>query len=141
MKTIKNITKDPKVLLRHINEYFDRCDASKGSPACLLCKDGIGEKCETCPKKRMPYTLSGLCLSLGLTKRKFLSLKTNKCFSDVVEMALLRLESYLEENSYCGTINGTLATAVFRENFGWGHEKTPDSVKVELSDEVSSYGE
>lgn len=140
MRSIENITKDPKVLRRHINEYFDRCDASKGSPACLLCKDGVGEKCETCPKKKMPYTLSGLCLSLGMTKRKFLSLKTNKCFSDVVEMALLRLESYLEENSYLGTINGTLATAVFKENFGWGGEKAPEAVRVELMGDADEYG-
>lgn len=140
MLTKKDITTDPAALGKRINEYFDRCDASGGSPACLACKDGSGEKCPSCLKKRMPYTLSGLCFSLGMTKRKFLSLKTNKCLCDIVEMALLRLERYVEECSYCGVMNGTLATAVLRENFGWGADDTPDSVRVELSSEAENYG-
>ena len=140
MFTMKDITSDPVLLGRRINEYFERCDAANGSPACLVCKDGCGEKCASCLKKRLPYTLSGLCFSLGMTKRKFLSLKTNKCLSDVVEMALLRIERFVEESSYCGVMNGTLATAVLRENFGWGEEDLPDAVKVELSPEAESYG-
>ena len=140
MPTRKDITDDPAALRRRINEYFDRCDAANGSPACLVCKDGCGDKCQSCLKKRMPYTLSGLCYSLGMTKRKFLSLKTNKCLSDIVEMALLRLERSIEESSYCGVMNGTLATAILRENFGWGETELPDAVRVELSSEAESYG-
>lgn len=140
MLTKKDITDNPAAFRRKINEYFNKCDAAEFSPACLACKDGCGEKCPSCLKKRIPYTLSGLCFSLGLTKRKFLSLKTNKCLCDDVEMALLRLERYVEESGYSGVMNGTLATAVLRENFGWGEEDLPDSVKVELSTEAENYG-
>ena len=56
-------------------------------------------------------------------------------------MALLKIESYIEENSFCGNINGTLATAVLRENFGWGKEELPDFIKVELCGEADGFGQ
>ncbi|MBQ0125287.1 MAG: hypothetical protein KBS59_03065 [Clostridiales bacterium] len=136
----KDITKDSVAFARKINEYFAFCDNADESPSCRSCKDGESEKCSSCRKKQVPYTLSGLCLFLGITKRQFNSLKSNKCFSDAVDMALLKIESYIEENSYCGNINGTLATAVLRENFGWGEDDAPDLISVELSAEADGYG-
>ena len=55
-------------------------------------------------------------------------------------MALLKIEAYIEENSMTGKINGTLALAVLKENFGWG-EKTPQTaerVEVLMSEEVQA---
>lgn len=92
------------------------------SAVCASCKKDDG--CLDCRKRRTrPYTLSGLCLALGITKRQFKSLKTNKCFCDAVEMALLRIEAYIEENCMSGNFNGTFALAVLKENFGFGEEE------------------
>ena len=140
MTAKKDITKNPAAFRKRVAEYFEKCDTAEVSPACLSCKEKDADKCDTCRKKRVPYTLSGLCLSLGITKRQFNSLKTNKCFSGTIEMAMLKIESYIEENSYCGNINGALATAVLRENFGWGDDDAPESVRVELSSEADGYG-
>lgn len=135
-----DITEDLAAFKRGVDEYFRSCDDAGLSPSCMSCKDGEGEKCATCRKKRVPYTLSGLCLSLGITKRQFENLKANKCFREVIDMALLRIESYIEENSFCGNINGTLATAVLKENFGWGKEESVSNVMIELSGEADIYG-
>ena len=140
MRSKKDITKNPAAFRKRIAEYFEKCDAADKSPACLTCKNSSSESCENCRKKQVPYTLSGLCLSLGITKRQFNSLKTNKCLSDDIEMALLKIESYIEENSVGGNVNATLAVAVLKENFGWGEDDVPSSVKIELSREASEYG-
>ena len=50
----------------------------------------------------------------------------------------MKIEAYIEENSIAGKINGTLALAVLKENFGWG-EKLPQAaerVEVLMSEEV-----
>lgn len=135
-----DITEDLAAFREGIDKYFSSCDNAGTSPACMSCKEADGEKCVTCKKRRVPYTLSGLCLSLGITKRQFENLKANKCFQEVIDMALLKIESYIEENSFCGNINGTLATAVLKENFGWGKEENVSNVVIELSGEADIYG-
>ena len=75
----------------------------------------------------------GLCLALGITKRQFKALKANKCFCNDVEMALLKIEAYIEENSISGGINGALATAILKENFGWGAKDDAEEGKIEIS--------
>lgn len=55
-------------------------------------------------------------------------------------MALLKIEAYIEENSISGRINGTLALAILRENFGWGEKpEMPETVEVVLSEEAKRY--
>ena len=91
-----------------------------------------------CDEDKRPYSLSALCLALNITKRRFTALRDDKDFTDAVEMALLKIEAYIEENSMAGKINGTLALAVLKENFGWG-EKLPQAaerVEVLMSEEV-----
>lgn len=93
-----------------------------------------------CDNEKKPYTLSGLCLALNITKRRFLKLKDDHDFSEAVEMALLKIEAYIEENSMAGDINGTLALAMLKENFGWGEksEQKTERVEVFLSEEVKA---
>lgn len=95
-----------------------------------------------CDEEKRPYSLSALCLALNITKRRFMALREDQDFSEAVEMSLLRIEAYIEENSMAGRINGTLALAVLKENFGWG-EKTPQAterVEVLLAEEVKALG-
>ena len=138
MRSDNKITKC--ALKKAIDDYFSSCDDSPSSPMCAVCKDGVGDKCLSCIKKRTPYTLAGLCQSMGMTKRRFLSLKSDDRLCGIVDGALMKIERYVEENALCGTVNNTFAQAVLKEEFGWGREETPDSVRIELSPEAEEYG-
>lgn len=132
----------PSVFARRAASYFRSCDHGTATAACDTCAAKFGDAvCAHCPKKQTrPYTLSGLCLALGITKREFKSLKNNRSFSQAVEMALLKIEAYIEENSISGRISGTLALAILRENFGWGEKsEAPETVEVILSEEVKRF--
>ena len=132
-KTIDKDKLTPTAFARRVTAYFRECDSEIVSPACASCtKDEAS--CALCPKRRTkPYTLSGLCLALGITKRQFKALKANKCFCNDVELALLKIEAYIEENSISGGINGALATAILKENFGWGAKDDSEEGKIEIS--------
>ncbi len=130
---------EPKIFAKRAAAYFRDCDNGLASASCDTCSVEFGdEKCAVCrKKKRRPYTVSGLCLAIGINKREFDELKTNKCFSEAVEMALLKIEAYIEENSVTGAINGTLALAILKEHFGWGEKRdAPDTVTVVMSEEA-----
>ncbi len=123
---------------RKAKKYFDECDNTV--IPCASCKsDG---DCLSCGKRKTkPYTLSGLCLALGISKRQFKELKANKCFCDEVEMVLLKIEAYIEENCFCGNVNGTFALAVLKEHFGFGEEENEGEVKIVLSAETEKFAE
>lgn len=125
---------------KRAKKYFEECDNTViPSAACMSCKK---MNCLSCSKKRTrPYTLSGLCLALGISKRQFKELKTNKCFCGEVEMALLRIEAYIEENCFSGNVNGTFALAVLKEHFGFGEEEKESEVKIVLSTEMEKFAE
>jgi hypothetical protein len=124
-------------------KYFSDCDNTViPSAACVSCKNEADDACFSCRKRKTkPYTLSGLCLALGISKRQFNELKTNKCFCDEVEMTLLKIEAYIEENCFSGNVNGTFALAILKENFGFGEEEAEESVNITLSKEVRLFSE
>lgn len=122
---------------RRTARYFRTCDTGYASVACQGCAHSFGsDLCERCSKKQArPYTLSGLCLALGLSKRQFMLLRDDPDFTEAVERTLLKIEAYVEENSLAGKINGTLAQTILRENFGWGEKNgNPEKISVVLSE-------
>ena len=130
---------DPADFAKRAAKYFQECDKGCASAACGKCELSFGdEKCMDCDKKKMkPYTVSGLCLALGITKKRFSLLKSDKSFAEAVEMALLKIEAYIEENCISGDISGTLALALLKEHFGWGEkDDTPDTVTILMSEEA-----
>ncbi len=132
---------DPAIFAKRAAAYFRACDAGMASASCDTCSVEFGdEKCGICrKKKKRPYTVSGLCLAVGITKHEFYQIKKNKCFAEAVEMALLKIEAYIEENSIAGAINGTLALAILKEHFGWGEKDTlPETVTVVMSEEADA---
>ncbi len=130
------------VFARKAAKYFRDCDLGAAVAACEKCETPFGdEKCLACSRKKArPYTVSGLCLALGVTKREFAAMKRDAAFAKAVEMAMLRIEAFIEENSITGTINGTLALAILREHFGWGEKTEAETVSVVLSEEASTLG-
>lgn len=132
---------DPADFAKRAAKYFQDCDKGRATAACGKCDAAFGDdKCMICEKKRSkPYTVSGLCLALGITKRKFAVLKNDKSFAEAVEMALLKIEAYIEENCIAGDIGGTLALALLKEHFGWGEkDDTPDTITVLMSEEANT---
>ena len=136
LKKNKKIFPDAAAFAKRAAKYFQECDSTTiFSAVCASCKKDDG--CLSCPKRRTrPYTLSGLCLALGITKRQFKDLKTNKCFCNAVEMALLKIEAYIEESCISGNLNGTFALAVLKEHFGFGEEEGERDFKIELSEKA-----
>ncbi len=141
MKKTKKIFPDAAAFAERAAKYFMDCDNTiVVTPVCVSCKKEDG--CFDCPKRKTkPYTLSGLCLELGITKRQFESLKTNKCFCNAVEMALLKIEAYIEENCMSGNFNGTFALAILKENFGFGEDKAERDFSIAFSDEAERFAE
>ncbi|MGN1095330.1 MAG: terminase small subunit [Eubacteriales bacterium] len=143
MNYSKKIFPDAAAFAERAARYFRECDDSViPSAACTSCKNEDAGACASCMKKRTkPYTLSGLCLALGISKRQFKALKTNKCFCNEVEMALLKIETYIEESCICGNINGTFALAMLKEYFGFGEAEESENIKVTLSGKAGRLSE
>lgn len=131
----------PEEFAEKAAKYFADCDKPYFSPDCEKCrKSGSDADCRGCPKRKCrPYTLSGLCLALGITKREFGALRGNRRFCDEVEMAMLKIEAFIEEGGFSGEISGTLALADLKENFGWGEEKSSPEVRVTLAGDAKRY--
>ena len=141
MNETNKIFPDAAAFAERAAKYFQDCDNTViFSAACASCKKEEG--CLDCKKRRTkPYTLSGLCFALGITKRQFKDLKTNKCFCDAVELALLKIEAYIEENCMSGNFNGTFALAVLKENFGFGKEECERDFSIALADDAEMFAE
>ena len=132
---------DPCDFAKRAANYFKECDGGEETFFCKACAEEFrSAKCVSCKHFRgKPYTVSGLCLALGITKRKFSALKKDKSFADAVEMALLKIEAYIEENCISGDIGGTLALALLKEHFGWGEkDEVPDTITVLMSEEAET---
>ena len=141
MNETNKIFPDAAAFAERAAKYFQDCDNTViFSAACASCKKEEG--CLDCKKRRTkPYTLSGLCFALGITKRQFKGLKTNKCFCDAVELALLKIEAYIEENCMSGNFNGTFALAVLKENFGFGKEECERDFSIAFADGAEMFAE
>lgn len=98
-----------------------------------LLHKGRGKLCALPEEAYQAVHPLGAVSGAGITKRQFKALKANKCFCNDVEMALLKIEAYIEENSISGGINGALATAILKENFGWGAKDDAEEGKIEIS--------
>lgn len=84
-------SQDLDVLEKSFNEYFMFCDQTNS---------GRNEA----TKIAKPYTLSGLLYSAGITKDEFIVLLGGKG-AGIAKMALLRIESFIEENTLSGRIS------------------------------------
>jgi len=94
-----------------INEYFKYCDGYE-----------------------KPYTVSGLCIYLDITKETLLNYENKKEFFSTIKKAKLKIENWVEENSLMGKVNPTAAIFNLKNNFGWKDKQEPqtDTATIEL---------
>lgn len=114
-----------------VNEYFDWCDSQ--------------EKVITFDKGMKiiykPYTISGLCLHLGICRDTLCEYEKKEKFSDTIKKAKQRVENWIEEHSLSGDINPTVSIFNLKNNFGWKDKtevdnKTDGTLSIKWANEM-----
>ena len=83
-----------------------------------LMQQKIDKYFKECEIKHEPYTITGLCLALDITRETLREYLKNEQFSDTIKKAKLRVENYLEKH----LITDSSATGIIfnlKNNFGW----------------------
>lgn len=117
--------KNNSTLSKKIDEYFKWCDEKK--------QIIIAEKVNKVIYK--PYTVSGLCLYLGICRDTLCEYEKNPKFSDTVRRAKNRIENWIEEHSLNGDLNPTISIFNLKNNFGW-RDKQEIDMKADMNYKV-----
>ena len=75
-----------------------------------------------------PYTVSGLCMALNMTRETLNQYEDNEVFSDTIKAAKQRIENWIETKALVGAINPVVSIFNLKNNFGW-----KDKTETELS--------
>lgn len=94
-----------------INSYFDWCDSQK--------QELYNDKGQITKVISKPYTVSGLCLYLGITRETLNQYEDNNDYSDTIKRAKMRIENDVEEGIMTGRINTISGIFNLKNNFGW----------------------
>lgn len=121
----KRIFKTPAAMQEKIEDYFENGGRE------VIPNSGI-----------KLYSVSGLCLWLGLCERQALfaySTYDNGAYSDIIKNAKLRIESNISELATIGLIDKTFSIFNLKCNYKW-RENTPEEgeEKDQLKELVSS---
>jgi len=120
----------PDQMTKMIDQYFIDCDNNTIEE---LDKNGVLKMV----RKARPYTITGLCLALGITRQTLLDyeqLEDRQEFADVIKKARLRCENQLEEKII--TNNSVGAMFLTKCNFGYIEKqeiKQDQNIKIEIS--------
>ena len=85
-----------------------------------------------CDAKNEPYTVTGLCLALDITRETLREYLKDEQFSDTIKKAKLKVENYLEKH----LITDSSTTGIIfnlKNNFGW-----TDKQQVEHSGNINN---
>lgn len=94
----------PKILEEECNKYFENTDARNDWDG----QDWVGKDGEeVVVKKKIPYTLSGLCVFLGVSQQYFKEFKKSKTFLSNKDFLLVlsRVEDIIETQRLEGALN------------------------------------
>jgi hypothetical protein len=101
---------DPKEMEKKIEEYFQECDERE--------VEEITKKGEVVSvRKQRPYTVSGLCLHLGMDRVTLLEYQKKEEFSNTITRAKLRIENDTEEGMVDSRYDSRGAQFSLRNNF------------------------
>lgn len=92
---------------RDCKSYFELCDSENASG-----------------KLKKPYTVSGLCLFLGISRAELQKLSYKRTHVATVKETMLKIESFIEENALLGALANTPALYCLKYNFGWSDKQT-----------------
>lgn len=103
----------PQSFYNAVQEYYEMCNMQSRE---IETNKGIQfiEK---------PFTINGLCVNLGITKRKLNFLAKKPQYREIIEFCFLLSENYLEENMLNGKINSLGSIFALKNNFGWKENK------------------
>ncbi|MCI8760432.1 MAG: hypothetical protein HFJ34_04855 [Clostridia bacterium] len=98
-----------EIMQQRINKYFKQCD-----------------------EKKEPYTITGLCIALDITRETLKEYLKKETFSDTIKKSKLRVENYLEKHLIT---DGSTTGIIFnlKNNFGWS-----DKQQIEHSGNVNN---
>lgn len=97
-----------------------------------LMQEKINKYFKECDNKNEPYTVTGLCLALDMTRETLREYLKNEQFSDTIKKAKLKVENYLERH----LITDSSTTGIIfnlKNNFGW-----TDKQQVEHSGNINN---
>ncbi len=114
-----------------VNAYFEWCDSQKQA---IPSEKGIKIIYK-------PYTVSGLCLYLDITRETLCQYEKDEIFSDTIKRAKGRIENWIEEHAMTRDIDNTSAIFNLKNNFGWRDKQEIESynknenLNIEMTDE------
>jgi len=124
----------PEQLQGLVDEYFDYCDSEKE-----IITDSKGQ----IKSIQKPYTITGLCVYLSITRETWSQYSKNPEFMPITAAAKVRVENYTEENTMLGKLNPIFSIFSLKNNFGWvdkmeihntntDEQLTPDDINTTL---------
>lgn len=78
-----------------------------------------------CEEKELPYTITGLCLALDITRQTLLNYQDKDEFFDTIKKAKMKCEDYAEKQLFTGK---NVAGVIFnmKNNYGWVDKQEKD---------------
>lgn len=127
--------KNDAELKKKIDEYFDNCDPHVEQVQVLIypktkTKDGSrvtdysAEPQLTTVSQisaQKPYTITGLALALGTSRKVLLDYEDRKEFSDTIKEAKLKIENFVEARLFENNVAGPIFNLV--NNYGWKNKQ------------------
>ena len=117
----------PELFSKACGEYFSHCDEMNAQ------------------KLKKPYTVSGLCLHLGITRAELDKLSKKRKLASICKETFLKIESFIEENALLGALANTPALYSLKYNFGWTDkpqtkgEEESKNIKISLDGECDKW--
>lgn len=99
-------------------------------------EEKINEYFETCEEKGRPYSMSGLGVALGVSRRTIANYGNREKYYNAIERARNIIEAYTEENMLMGEINTTGAIFCLKNNYKWTDKVEVESTNINANSNI-----